>query len=251
VTFFDLSIGPLDFNGISADGLDVSQWKKLTISALPAPRTMTAGDSFDVEVFTDPQTGQKLIDTMSVIAPIQMVNGFPQQMLNSLQTGNTVIRRGTTTFYFSNRGGPNVAPSAPTVSGPAREFSVNDAELRLQQARVTLNGEPQQLSSPSRLAAGSLVWFYLPQHGRYILSLSPRSELGFAKAGEVRGGVVTFKAGKDEIKLESPMTIAPGDAPYILYVLHDPDWEPTAQGQSGSLLLGSVSPGELAALTRK
>jgi len=239
VMFLDLSIGPPDFTGADLL-LDGIPWTKLTISPLPASKMMKAGDTLDVEVFTDPRTGQKLIDTMSVVVPIQIVSGFPQTAL-------TVVSQGRT-FVFANRA---VAVSPPTVSGPAREFSVDDAELRLQQARVTLNGEPQQLSSPSRLAAGSLFWFYLPNHGRFILSLSPRKELGFTKAGEVRGGVVTFTLGKDEIKLESPAMIAPGDAPYILFVLHDADWAPTAQGQSGSLLLGSVSPGELAALTRK
>lgn len=69
----------------------------------------------------------------------------------------------------------------------------------------------------------------MPGHGRYILALTPRPNLGFVQAGEVRGGIVTFTAGGDEVLLQSPAMIAPGDAPYILYVLHDVAWVPTAR----------------------
>jgi hypothetical protein len=69
----------------------------------------------------------------------------------------------------------------------------------------------------------------LPHRGRFILSLAPRSELGFSKAGEVRGGVITFTVGKDAFTLESPTMIVSGNAPYIVYVLHDADWEPSAR----------------------
>jgi hypothetical protein len=138
------------------------------------------------------------------------------------------------------------------VSGDARDFSAADAELQISQPRVTLNGAPQ--NTATRGAAnvrGSLVWFYLPEHGRYILSLAPRPDLDFQKAGEVRGGAITFTVGDDSIQLECPTPIATGNAPYYLYVLHDPEWEPTAQAQKGQFAVGSVAPGELAALKRK
>jgi hypothetical protein len=245
VNFYDLSIGPLDFQNASPDSLDPTQWKKLPLPALPAPKLMQASDTVITPVFVDPDTGQKLIDSMSIVPMPQLIrrlqsNAAVQQMQQQMQN-LVMVRNGMVT---STR-------SAPTVSGTARDYSVDDAEMRIQQARVTVNGTPQQLAGGSRAASGTLVWFYLPKRGRYILSLAPRRELGFVKAGEIRGGVVTFKEGNDEIVLESPITIASGDAPYILYVLHDPEWEPTAQGQSGSLLLGSVSSREIAALTRK
>lgn len=100
-------------------------------------------------------------------------------------------------------------------------------------------------------ATGTLVWFYLPKRGRYILSLVPRPELGFAKVGEVRGGTIRFQMAGDEFALESYTPVAPGSAPYTLYVLHDGDWEPTARNQVDQSLTGSVSPGELAALLKK
>jgi hypothetical protein len=236
VTFYDLGIGPLDFSGLSSDALDPTIWKKQALPAMPAPKVIKVSDTLDTGVFVDPATGQKLIDSMSIVQ-------MPQRI--SLSAAVQQMQ-----FPFRNAQLP-ARGAVPTVSGTAREFSVDDAEMRIQQARVIINGTPQDFGGPTRMASGSLVWFYLPHHGRYILSLSPRAELGFVKAGEVRGGRITFTVGNDRVQLESPATIAPGDAPYVLYVLHDAEWAPTALGQSESLLLGSVSAGELAALTRK
>jgi hypothetical protein len=247
LTFYDLSIGPLDFNNADEDSLDPTLWKKVPVPALPAPQTVQAGNAFELDVAVDPKTGQKLIDSVTIVP-------MPQPLRQVIQGGrggpavgfNTAMRQ---TFYF--RGSPGAAgngPETPTVSGIAREFSADDAEMHIQQARITFNGAPQTVSGPPRLVTGSLVWFYVPNHGRYILSLSARPDLGFVKAGEVRGGNITFTLDHDEVHLESPTAIAPGDAPYVLYVLHDKDWAPTASGQSGILLLGSVSARELAAL---
>jgi hypothetical protein len=253
VNCYELSIGPLDFAEAAPAPVNPAEWKKLPLPALPAPQVVRPGDALSVEVFADPNTGRKLVDT------VRIQQGMQNLIMQSLQQPNAAVlqqlqRLNATRFQVYRRapGGsvPAAAP-APTVSGTARDFSVEDAELRLAQARVEINGTPQELLGSARAASGTLVWFYLPHRGRYILSLAPRPELGFVKAGEVRGGVITFTLDKDQFTLETPAMVASGDAPYILYVLHDPDWEPTAQGQAGYLLIGSVSPGELAALTRK
>ena len=79
------------------------------------------------------------------------------------------------------------------------------------------------------------MWLYLPGRGRYILSLVPRPELDFKVAGEFRGGKAALTVGTDLISLECNNEIAPGHAPYRLYILLDPLWEPTAQSQKGPL----------------
>jgi hypothetical protein len=98
---------------------------------------------------------------------------------------------------------------------------------------------------------GTLVWFYLPSRGRYILSLAPRSDLGFVWAGEVRGGTVSLTVDGDTLTLESLAPFAAGYAPYILYVLHDAKWKPTAEAQLGRFQMRSVAPAEITALGRQ
>lgn len=142
--------------------------------------------------------------------------------------------------------------AVPTVEGTARDFNVADAEMQIRQPRITLNGEAQPTASRGpATTTGSLIWFYLPGRGRYILSLAPRPELDFQKAGEVRGGSLKFTLGPDTITLECPDQIASGHAPYILYVLRDSLWEPTASAQKGQFAIGSVDAGELAELKRQ
>jgi hypothetical protein len=229
-TFGKLTVSPLELSSMGPPGSSVqplgpgerTQWTMQPPPAIPEPRVVHAGDTISVNLFVDSATGQKLIDDIRI---------------ESSRAALPSVRPGTR--------------SMPTFAGTARDFSAIDAELQIGRPRVTLNGVPQDTTTRGvAIARGSLVWFYLPNHGRYILSLAPRPELDFKLAGEVRGNTITFTWGGDSIKLECPNP-ATGDAPYHLYVLLDPEWEPTALAQKGQFAVGSVAPGELASLKRK
>jgi hypothetical protein len=240
VTFSNLTIGPLDFQTDSPDSLDSSLWKKAPLPAVPAPQIVNAGDPVTIHVFYDPDTSRGLIDTVTVVPMPQMPVRNQYNGREWWQWAHATLRSG------------NSAPAhaASTIFGTARPFSPDDAEMRLQMGRVTINGTVDRRTDLSRTVSGALVWFYAPGHGRYIFSLTPRPDLGFVQAGEIRGGLATFSVDKDEVLLESPAMIAPGNAPYFLYVLHDAEWRPTSRVQVGALQCGSVSPRELAALAK-
>jgi hypothetical protein len=236
VIFSPLSIGPLDFQTDSQDSLEPARWTNLA-PALPSPRVLRAGDPLTINVF-GPADGRKLVDTLTVVpmppAPPRGYSGNGREMW---QWAHATLRSGYST----------PARQSSDVFGKARPFAAADAEMRLQMGSVSVNGTKDR-SDGTRNVSGSLLWFYSPGHGRYILSLTPRPDLGFIQAGEVRGGRASFSIDKDEVLLESPAMIAPGDSAYLLYVLHDADWQPTARGQMGQILFGSVSPRELAAV---
>jgi hypothetical protein len=233
-SFFELGMGLLDMPLGRPGFANPAEWKKVPLPAYPPPQEVHGGDTVSIVVWVNPDTGQKLVDDIHIQPPAQ----------NLRVTGSTVR------MPSLNGSLSGAAFTVPTFSGTARDFSAADAEMRLAQPRVKVNG-PDVQDTNTRIETGSLVWFYLPHRGRYVLSLAPRPELGFAKAGEVRGGAATFKDGKDEFTLECRTSIAPGSAPYILYVLHDPEWEPTSQGQVGRLQIGTVAPGEIASLMKK
>lgn len=238
-SFLELGIGPTEFIGLPYKSTDIASWKKLASPPLPQSRVLKNGDSVDVTVWIDPASGQKLIDTVQV-------RQNPRLGQSQVFSNNPLLARPTMTMPARNM------PTVPSVEGTARDFQAGDAEMRLVQPRVTVNGalETSQLRN-ANVATGTLTWFYLPQHGRYILSLVPRPDLGFVKAGEIRGGAIKFKSGDDEFLVESFQPVAPGSSPYVLYVLHDKDFEPTSRNQADHLLFGSVSPAELAALFKK
>ncbi len=232
-TFGKLGLTPMEAAGSA--GSKAAEWSMQALPAIPQPNVVHDGDKISIELMTDAASGEKLIDDIEIQPYSRRLAPVTNARLPNL-------------FVTPSRGGATV----PTVDGIARDFSVADAEMRIAQPRVTVNGAPQSTAgrgSPS--VTGSLVWFYLPGRGRYVLSLVPRPELDFQKAGEVRGGAISFTLGNDTIKLECLSQIAAGNAPYNLYVLLDPEWEPTAQAQKGQFAAGSVDPGELAALKRK
>jgi hypothetical protein len=227
MTFGKLGVTPLDIASGSPlrfppDQIDLSLgaspiWTILQLPAIPEARAIKATDTVSIDLFVDTTTGEKLIDDIRIVPPHAVA---------------PVVR------------------SVPTVSGTPRDFSVSDAELQIAQPRVTLNRRLQE-GLAWRYVHGSLVWIYFPDHGRYILSLIPRANLSFKKAGEVRGGVLTFNLDEDTIRLECLTPIAGGDAPYNLYVLHDEGWTPSSEAQKSSLAAGTVSGEELAALKHK
>lgn len=233
-TFGKLSVTQMEAEAMV--GSDWKQWSMRTL-ALPDPKVVHDGDVLSVELMADAASGDKLIEDITVQPFIR------QTALSRLSALPGVS--GGSGFLLNAPVQPSVR-TVPTVDGPARDFSAADAEMHLTPPHVSLDGIAQ--STAGRISAnvtGSLVWFYLPGHGRYILSLAPHPELDFQKAGEVRGGSIRFTLGEDTISLECPTEIATGRAPYFVYVLQDPLWEPTAQAQKGQFAMGSVDPGEL------
>jgi hypothetical protein len=149
-TFGKLGVTPLNLAGngnlqrsINADGSANLDWTLLPLPEIPNPRLIQDGDSLSIVLFIDPSTGGKLIDDISISPPLR-VSRFQQVTIS--------------------------APPAPTVSGPARDFSTADAELQIGAPRaVTLNG--LHLGSIAlRNVRGPLVWLYLPDLGRYVFS---------------------------------------------------------------------------------
>jgi hypothetical protein len=232
VTFGKPGITPLDLAGggnirfsVNQDGTTNLDWTPVPLPEIPKPSVVPSG-TISIDLFTDPATGAKLIDDIRILPPMRSMR-FQVPMAARM---------------------PVAAAPVPTVSGTARDFSPSDAELEIDLPRgVTLNGV-RQSSIPLHNVHGPIVWLYVPEHGRYVFSLTAHPGLGFKKSGEVRGGVISLAVDGDAITLESPKPIAPGDAPYHLYVLHDPDWEPVAESQKSRPGLGSVSAAELTAL---
>jgi hypothetical protein len=112
---------------------------------------------------------------------------------------------------------------------------------------LRLNDAPQFLPrlDPVR---GELVWFYIPLHGRYILSFAPRPTLGFIKAGTIHGKLCDFVIDGDRIEFGA---VPAGVLDRELYVFHDAEFEPTRAAEKDKVLTGTVGAKELAQLIRR
>jgi hypothetical protein len=222
LTFGKLGITPLDVASTYAprrpQDPPAEPFTALPTPALPEPQVVHEGETVPVALLTDPTTGDKLIDDVHII------------LLRS-----------------------NYVPRVPTASGDARDFLATDGAFEIFEPQATLNGKVQMASGPASLhdVRSALPWFYFPDHGRFILSLTPRANLGFQKAGEVRGGRITFTLDGDSIKVESIRAVASGNGVYNLYALHEPDWEPVSKRLQDFPLDGSIDVAEIPLKPRK
>jgi hypothetical protein len=222
LTFGKLGITPLDVAATYAPRLPqnppAEPFTMLPIPALPEPQLVHESQIVAIDLLTDPTTGDKLIDDVHIV------------LMH-----------------------PSYVARVPTASGDARDFLATDADFEIFEPQATLNGKVQTATGPGSLrdVRSALPWFYFPNHGRFILSLTPRTNLGFRKTGEVRGGRVTFTLDDDSVKLESIRPIASGNGVYNIYVLHEPDWEPVSERQKDYPADGSIDVDEIPTPVRK
>ena len=66
---------------------------------------------------------------------------------------------------------------AQPPSGPPRDYTVDDVPITLSKLRLTVNGK--QVDEWGGVLTGEAVYFYLPNHGRFVFSLAPNEKLGF------------------------------------------------------------------------
>ena len=128
---------------------------------------------------------------------------------------------------------------------PVRDLSLVDVELRLDDLRISVNGSV--LDASTRVGgsiSGTALWFYLPERGRFVMSLLPSPKLGFHRAGEVTNALLSFTDGGDRYDIKSTSRIAPAIGRFNLYVLRDPEWRPTGSESNSPLIVGAADRAE-------
>ena len=179
---------------------EVAGWSLLPLPQSLVTQILLPGDTLALDLFVNPSTGQKIVE------------------------------------YIKVQGGHG---RTLTASGPAKDFSAEDGWLEISSPRLKINGNPDAATTDYRSrVAGSPVWMYLMGRGRFIFSLAPRRDLGFQKAGEVRGSTLTWRWGNDEYSVNPDKRIAPGDGAYTVYVFNDLNYRPK-EDPDAAFVLGS------------
>jgi hypothetical protein len=118
-------------------------------------------------------------------------------------------------------------------------------ELRLDDLRISVNGAV--LDASTRVGgsiSGGALWFYLPERGRFVMSLLPNPKLGFRRAGEVTNALLSFTDGTDRYDIKSTSRIAPASGRFNLYVRRDSEWRPTGSESDAPLIVGAADRAE-------
>jgi hypothetical protein len=235
-------------------GTDPDSGTKQGPAAFPPERMIHLGETVAIPLGVVPGSGITLIDEIVVDRAPLRVEEFLFAMRDRM---SLLLAKAPLILELRNRGIEPTPPSnegsgpppVPIVTGVPRRFAAADAEFKASLfLRIRMNGGPE-VELPS--ARGRLIWFSLPGRGRYILSLVPRPELGFVKAGEARGGYLSVQIDGDSFVLTSGTSIAPAGAAFFVYALHDPEWEPASLSQRGKPQAGSVGLEEIVSLRKE
>lgn len=181
-------------------------WTPTPLLKYPLVPDVRAGDTVAIDLLENPATGQKVVDYLA--------------------------------FKRSN-------PAVAAEPAPLGDLSLAEVELQLKDFRISLNGSVLDVST--RLGgsiSGAALWFYLPERGRFIMSLVPNQKLGFRRAGEVSNRSLTFTEGPERYDIQSTSRIAPAWGRFNLYVLHEPNWRPTKGESNSPIIVGGADRAE-------
>ncbi len=181
---FKVSIKPLS---IDPNKL-LTNLDNLTVQVLPKyPDEILVGDgdTITLEILENPQTRVKVFDLIKITTENQV-------------GGN----------YFLE-------------SKTARDFTVDDVELQMSNLEVFVNGEKIGKGGG---VSGANIYFYLPEKGRFIMSVFPRNGFNLQKIGVIENNKISFTFNGDNYKFVSSAPILGSGGKWNLWVLHDPEY---------------------------
>jgi hypothetical protein len=192
---FKIVVRPLDpqfeiklRTGNSSEGEPPQSEVISTFPKSTEPQTLDDGDAFSLDLLVNQNTGVKIIDVVRV--------AFDRS--NMLDHNPTLV---------------------------PRDFAVDAVELVLRDYRLLVNGGVVSASKSTKTLNGTLLWFYVPDRGRFIVSLVPREGYEFQKVGIIEDNRIEFTVRGDHYEwLSSAPILQPGT--WNLWVLHDPNYTP-------------------------
>ncbi len=171
-----------------------SSYRPVFLPRYPGPQVVSNGDTIALDLLSSPDGQQKVVDYIDVSC--KAPDGVPD--------------------------------------GAARDVSLDDVEMHISDPSMSMNGRLASGAARRADLSGSLMWFYFPGKGRFILSVVPRRSQGFVLAGTIRGNVISFQFGSDQYEVKSAATIFGTGRTWNLYVLVDPSFEPKYGSTFGS-----------------
>jgi len=153
------------------------------------PQTLDDGDAFSLDLLVNQGAGIKIVDVVKV------------------------------TFDRSNL--KDISPR-----NPARDFTLDAVELAVKNYRLLINGNVAGVGKSTNGCNGALLWFYVQDRGRFIVSLVPRAGYEFQRVGIIEDNRIEFTLDDNRYEWLSSSPILPAGGTWNLWVLHDPKYEP-------------------------
>ena len=168
------------------------------------PQTLDDGDAVSLDLLVNAESGVKIVDVVSVT--------FDRSTLRDSH--------------------PESAP---------KDFTLEAVALGVKNYSLLINGNLVNKSKSSIGCTGALLWFYVPERGRFIFSLVPREGYDFAKIAVLDENKIEFTVNGERYEWVSGASILPNGGTWNLWVLHDTGYTP---------LFGSQTPVPRAAIKK-
>lgn len=153
------------------------------------PQTLDDGDAVTLELLVNKESGVKIIDVVSVT--------FDRSRLRD-----------------------TYVDSAP------KDFTLDAVALAVKNYSLSINGSLVGKSKSKIGVSGALLWFYVPERGRFIFSLVPREGYQFEKIAVLDENKIEFTANGEHYEWLSSTSILPNGGSWNLWVLHDTGYTP-------------------------
>ena len=120
---------------------------------------------------------------------------------------------------------------------PLRDFTLDEVGLRLTDYRLLINGEARSGDKPRHGGfVAPLPWFSVPSRGRFVFSIQPHEGYDFQKIGVIDDNRISFTYGGDKYEWVSGLPVINERGKWNLWVLHDPNFEPSRQAMENANL---------------
>jgi hypothetical protein len=106
------------------------------------------------------------------------------------------------------------------------ETAPKDFTLAVKNYSLSIDGNIVSRNKSKIGASGALLWFYVPERGRFIFSLVPRDGYQFEKIAVLDENKIAFTANGERYEWSSETPILPNGGTWNLWVLHDPHYTP-------------------------
>ena len=189
---FKISVKPLDLELQNTLRANNETLPVETISTFPKPtepQILDDGAEFSLDLLINKNTGVKIIDVVKVT-------------FNRLRLEN----------------------DAPGIR--ARDFTLDAVALEMKEYSLLVNDNLIATGKSKTGCAGTVLWIYIPNRGRFIFSLFPRAGYSFQKTGTVAGNKIEFTLDGDRYQWLSSSPILKEEGAWNLWVLHDAQYSP-------------------------
>lgn len=185
---FEVTIGPFTPTPKQAESwkIDRNSVETEFMRKYAAPFVVRDNEVIALEIAANPQTGQKLVH-----------------------------------YYVVSKGKPFLRADLEGKASQAREFRVEDVELRVFDYDLRRNGESLYRSQGG--CSGKFVSIMIPDVGRFTFTLAPPPpEAGFEPTALAKTAQISFRHREDKYEWLSREQIVPGDGLFTVWMRVDP-----------------------------